>query len=478
MNTEWKKIDESEIYPIIINRDGCVRQFETATNSYVPKSTIRNNIGALLISITKAKCKSKVYMVSKLVAKYFLPIDPSMREDLELSTGTGTWFDKISVRHINGDKTDCRVDNLEWIYPKVPYIQKYQGEDERWVEYSVDGEDYHIGSLGNIKIKNSDGVYRYERRYEYGNKYLYIFTSNNSIRKNISIHRLVCMAFNSLDDRGLSLDNYDDLEVNHLNGNKQDNRASNLEWVSKQDNVRHAFQNRLNATSNHVKVKDLVADTENVYYSFNHLAEALELGTQEAAKLICYRHTDKPYKGRYLFEITETYRTKKHYRQGSYLVYDYVTRQASIYSTLNEVEKVTGIVINSLIKRFRSEVLIRKPINSYEIFDLDRYERGQFPEWLNVSKEEALETRERYLRMKEHGVSSGSREVEVLDVLTGDVRTYPAMKIACRVLGMDYLKWKQIMYRYKDTCSPLRQVGNYVLRYSDTHKPWEPRIAA
>lgn len=45
------------------------------------------------------------------------------------------------------------------------------------------------------------------------------------------VHRLVAEAF--LEGEG---------EVNHLNGNRADNRAENLEWTTHQQNVQHAFE--------------------------------------------------------------------------------------------------------------------------------------------------------------------------------------------------------------------------------------------
>lgn len=51
------------------------------------------------------------------------------------------------------------------------------------------------------------------------------------------LHRLVAKEF---------CEGYEDgKEVNHIDGDKQNNRASNLEWVSHRDNLRHAYESGL-----------------------------------------------------------------------------------------------------------------------------------------------------------------------------------------------------------------------------------------
>lgn len=86
--------------------------------------------------------------------------------------------------------------------------------------------EYTINELGEVKhngkiIKPCDN----------GRGYLKVFVVTPDGRKSIRIHRLVAEAF---------LPNPDGLPVvNHIDGNKYNNRASNLEWVTHQQNTAH-----------------------------------------------------------------------------------------------------------------------------------------------------------------------------------------------------------------------------------------------
>jgi len=66
-----------------------------------------------------------------------------------------------------------------------------------------------------------------------GYKHIGLYSLEKGV-KYFMIHRLVAMAF---------IPNPNDLEqVNHIDGNKLNNSPNNLEWVSRSDNVKHAFR--------------------------------------------------------------------------------------------------------------------------------------------------------------------------------------------------------------------------------------------
>lgn len=58
-----------------------------------------------------------------------------------------------------------------------------------------------------------------------------------------SVHRLVLENFNPVS-------NMSELQVNHIDGNKNNNSLSNLEWITCYENIHHAIDNHLRAEIN------------------------------------------------------------------------------------------------------------------------------------------------------------------------------------------------------------------------------------
>ena len=106
--------------------------------------------------------------------------------------------------------------------------QPAEQESVKWRD--VAGFDsYEVSSNGDLRNKNTGRIIAKNLA---GAGYVKADLWANGQRTQTTVHRLVAEAF---------LGPAEGREVNHKNGNKQDNRVSNLEWCSRSDNVNHGY---------------------------------------------------------------------------------------------------------------------------------------------------------------------------------------------------------------------------------------------
>ena len=103
---------------------------------------------------------------------------------------------------------------------------------------------YQVSNLGNVKSLIGKGRVLKPLKH---NGYLVAQLSKNGSHKRHKTHRLVALTFipNPLNKS----------EVNHINGNKTDNRLENLEWVTHRENTIHAFDMGLNKAQKVIDTK-------------------------------------------------------------------------------------------------------------------------------------------------------------------------------------------------------------------------------
>lgn len=113
-------------------------------------------------------------------------------------------------------------------------ISASNGNSEEWRPVVGYEGSYEVSSLGRIRsnIAKSKGLIRRLNLRKDG--YVQVQLKVNQQPKNFLVHVLVDEAFNGPRVMGL--------EVNHKDGNKQNNSRFNLERVSRAGNVNHAFR--------------------------------------------------------------------------------------------------------------------------------------------------------------------------------------------------------------------------------------------
>lgn len=118
--------------------------------------------------------------------------------------------------------------NKEQIWKAVP---DYEGLYEVSSEGNVRSLNRFVNGRNGKKLKKGKDCKPFKR------KYLSVTLSKEGKTRQYSIHRLVALAFL---DKPASLD-----EINHIDGIKDNNNVTNLEWCNRSQNLKHAIANGL-----------------------------------------------------------------------------------------------------------------------------------------------------------------------------------------------------------------------------------------
>ena len=108
--------------------------------------------------------------------------------------------------------------------------------EEKWCDIKGFEGIYQVSNCGRVK-----SIVRYKRimkpALDRGGYLKICLTDFNHKKHTIKIHRLVAENFlENTKNKG---------QVNHIDGNKLNNRVDNLEWCTQSENMQHAFKNNL-----------------------------------------------------------------------------------------------------------------------------------------------------------------------------------------------------------------------------------------
>lgn len=166
-------------------------------------------------------------------------------------------------------------------------------EKEIWKDVTCLGPQYpyhEASNLGRIRNKKTGIILKPQINNRDG--YYHVGVSGIGISKTVTVHKLVGETF--LGDRPNGYD------INHIDGNKKNNRVDNLEYCTRSDNVKHAYDTGLNKLASSVKI----VETGEVFNSINECARAIGGSRKNIAMCLNPGYTRTQHMG-YHFEWVE-----------------------------------------------------------------------------------------------------------------------------------------------------------------------------
>jgi hypothetical protein len=150
---------------------------------------------------------------------------------------------------------------MQSVHPKK--INEMQSYKEIWKDVPEYEGVYQVSSLGRVKSLKFGKEKLLKPGTDRG-KYHLVVLSKNKIKTALKVHRLVMVAFVGKSD----------LQVNHKNGIKSDNRLENLEYCTQSENIQHSYDIGVRSKGeNHWKSKLTRACVERIKYGHQGMTQ-------------------------------------------------------------------------------------------------------------------------------------------------------------------------------------------------------------
>lgn len=146
---------------------------------------------------------------------------------------------------------------------------------EKWKDIEGFEGLYQVSNMGRVRSVFREGTKGGIIKQFVIDRYYKVHLYKNGKQTNFYTHRLVAQAF--------VINRDSKPEINHIDGDKLNNKASNLEWCNRQENMDHAYKNGLRQTK---RIAQMLNGIEiNTYLNMNRASK--ETGIDYASIYRC-----------------------------------------------------------------------------------------------------------------------------------------------------------------------------------------------
>ena len=232
--------------------------------------------------------------------------------------------------------------------------------EEQWRKVYIDGKEtfYSVSNFGQVR---NDSTGRLLTGTVANNGYRMVHF-HSRINKICSVHRLVMKAFKPCSDM-------DELQINHIDGNKLNNHIDNLEWSTALENMRHSYLNHLQQREMRPCYQyDLEGNFIKEYVNSNEAAKELDIDYTNIWRCITEQQTH------YLGWQFKEYKKNKisawnnPNNKGIYVYKDKTGEFVNYYGSQKECAKAFGVADSSIsryikgIRKMEGFVFSRTPL--------------------------------------------------------------------------------------------------------------------
>ena len=322
-NKEWRDIEGFEGLYTVSNLGEVIN---TKTGKKVKPY---NNRGLLLIRLYR---NGETYRsrLANIVSRSFRPKEK----------------EKDLIVYLNGDSTDCSLDNIKWEYIN-PLVESECDFEEVWAYVKGYEDLYRVSNYGRLfSIKNNRIVLGRVGKGKNAYRYMTLHDNKRNIRK--LLHVLVAEHF---------IDNPDNKPIiNHKDGNKLNNHIKNIEWSTYYENNMHALETGLRPTKVVLEL-DLEGSILNRFNSTVEASKSLDV-TKSMITMTCQGKTSYA-KGHYLVfekDYYEGFKPNKGYTIKKVEQLDLEGNTLATFGTISEASLKTGISPSAIYRSCSNKV--------------------------------------------------------------------------------------------------------------------------